>query len=65
MFIYLEGTYNYLKGNTVILGTIIVIDAQLKMSTVSIICKKKTHCDNMNEQVSNSNMIQNIHIDSE
>jgi hypothetical protein len=37
MFIYLEGKYNSLKGNLIILGTIMVIDAYLKMLTVSII----------------------------
>jgi hypothetical protein len=30
MFIYLEGKYNSLKGNLIILGTIMVIDAHLK-----------------------------------
>jgi hypothetical protein len=30
MFIYLEGKYNSSKGNLIILGTIMVIDAHLK-----------------------------------
>jgi len=30
MFIYLEWKYNSLKGNLIILGTIMVIDAHLK-----------------------------------
>jgi hypothetical protein len=30
MFIYLEGKYNSSKGNKIILGTIMVIDALLK-----------------------------------
>ena len=30
MFIYLEGKYNSSKGNKIILGTIMVIDAHLK-----------------------------------
>jgi hypothetical protein len=43
MFIYLEGKYNSLKGNLIILGTIMVIDAYLKMLTVSIIWKTKKY----------------------
>jgi hypothetical protein len=30
MFIYLEGKYNSSKGNKIIVGTIMVIDAHLK-----------------------------------
>ena len=43
MFIYLEGKYNSSKGNTIILGTIVVIDAHLKnVNCVNNVRKKYT-----------------------
>jgi hypothetical protein len=43
MFIYLEGKYNSLKGNKIILGTIMVIGAHLKnVNCVNNIKEKKT-----------------------
>ena len=43
MFIYLEGKYNSSKGNKIILGTIMVIDAHLKnVNCVNNMKKKNT-----------------------
>ena len=43
MFIYLEGKYNSSKGNTIILGTIIVMDAHLKnVNCVNNVREKNT-----------------------
>ena len=43
MFIYLEGKYNSSKGNKIILGTIMVIDAHLKnVNCVNNVGKKYT-----------------------
>jgi hypothetical protein len=46
MFIYLEGKYNSSKGNKIILGTILVIDAHLKNVNGVNNVREKIHCRN-------------------
>ena len=46
MFIHLEGKYNSSKGNEIILGRIMVIDAHLKNVKCVNNVREKIHCRN-------------------